>query len=216
MTKQRTDPDLQDVLEGAMQDLLYSFNCHRIGTIQSFDPSNQTATIQLTDKGVISNSDGSEQLITFSPLLQCPAIILKGASGGLTFPINEGDTCLVLFNDRDIDNWFEDGLPQRPNTLRAHEMSDAIALVGIRNGINKLTDYNNSATVINYLDTKISLGNKVEISNAAENLKSIIDELINVVTNLKTVDPISGELPIDAATAASLSALSTRVGDLLA
>ena len=104
--------------------------------------------------------------------------------------------------------------------------------MGIRNQINKITDYNNEATELNYLGNKISLDSakisllnesggsividdKLELKNAAENLKGLIDELITIITNLKTVDPISGNLPIDGATATALSALSIRVGDLL-
>ena len=229
--KQITVPDLTDVIEGAIDDLIYSFNCHRVGIIESFNPADQTATIQLVDKGVKTFSD-AEELITYPLLVDCPVVINKGINGGLTIPINKGDTCLVFFNDRDIDNWFTDGLIQQPNTTRAHDLADAIALVGIRNGINKIGDYNNQATELNYLDNKVSIGkdktqitrseggfiginDKIEVKNATQSLKLLIDELVAIITNLKTVDPISGLLPIDGTTASSLSALSTKVDELL-
>ena len=232
MTKDRSnEPDLQDVIDGSIEDLLYSFNCHRVGVIESFNALEQTATIRMVDKGVLINANG-ETLIEYPPLVDCPIFVNKGTNGGLTIPINNGDTCLILFNDRDLDNWLVDGLTQRPNTLRAHTLSDAIAIVGIRNQINKIGDYNNEATELNYLSNKISLdttkisllnssggsivlGDKLELKNTTENLKDLIDELITIVTNLKTVDPISGNLPIDGATASALTVLSTRVGDLL-
>jgi hypothetical protein len=231
MKERINEPDLTDVIDGAIEDLLYSLNCHRVGIVQSFDPIEQTATIRMVDKGVKATTDG-EELVDYSLLLDCPVMVNKGTNGGLTIPIIEGDTCLVCFNDRDMDNWLVDGLVQRPNTLRAHDFSDVIAIVGIRNQLNKITDYNNEATEINYLDNKISIDNtkinllnslggsividdKLELKNTAENLKSLIDELITIITNLSTVDPISGNLPIDGATASSLATLSTRVGDLL-
>jgi hypothetical protein len=227
----RTEPDLEDIIEGATEDLLYDFNCHRVGIIEAFYPDDQTADVKLVDKSVINTTDG-EVLTNYSLLEKCPTKINKGSKGGLTVPITKGDTCLVLFNDRDLDNWLVDGLVQRPNTLRTHDFSDAIALVGIRNQINKITDYNNDATELNYGNNKISLDNekisllnssggsivvddKLELKNTADNLKDVIDELITIITNLKTVDPISGLLPIDGTTASSLSVLSTRVGDLL-
>lgn len=239
MTRNRqNEPDLQDIIDGAIEDLLYSFNCHRAGVIESFNPAEQTATIRMVDKGVVQRAL-DEVLVEYSLLVDCPVVVNKGANGGLTIPINTGDTCLICFNDRDLDNWLVDGLIQRPNTLRAHDFSDAIAIVGIRNQINKITDYNNSATELNYLTSKISLqtgdifldsdkitlqssqggsiaiDDKLELKNTAENLKLIIDEFIAIVTNLKTVDPLSGNLPIDGATSSALSALSTRVGNLL-
>lgn len=229
--RQRTLPDLEDILDGSIADALFNFNCHKVGVIESFDTAAQTATIQLVDKATKIYSD-SEELISYPPLSQVPVFINKGQNGGVTIPIVKGDTCLVLFNDKDLDNWFTDGLIQKPNTTRTHDLSDGIAIVGIRNSINKITDYNNEETLINYLANKISIGNsktaisrsegaeinlddKLELKNSAQSLKAIIDELITIITSLKTVDPVSGELPIDAATASSLSALSTKVGELM-
>jgi hypothetical protein len=47
-------------------------------------------------------------------------------------PIQSGDTCLVLFCDRDLDNWFESGQITTLNSNRVHDLSDGVALVGIR------------------------------------------------------------------------------------
>jgi hypothetical protein len=69
--------------------------------------------------------------------------------------------------------------------------------------------------LLNSAGGSIVVDDKLELKNTAENLKGLIDELITIITNLKTVDPVSGNLPIDGATASALSSLSTRVGDLL-
>ena len=232
--KQRNEPDLQDILNGATEDLSYSLSCHRIGIIESFNATEQTATVRMVDKGVIQYDDG-EQLLDYALLVDCPVIVYKGANGGLTIPINTGDSCLVCFNDRDVDSWLIDGLVQRPNTLRNHDLSDAIIVVGIRNQINKITNYNNEATELNYIDNIISIDNakinlintsgasivlddKLELKNTAENLKAVIDDFITIVTSLKTVDnPASPTitLVVDTPTTNALTALSTRVGVLL-
>jgi hypothetical protein len=226
------EPQLEDVINGAVDDLAYTLNCHRVGIIESFDPVNQNATIKLVDKGVYEYTE-NETIIDYPPLLEVPVIIHKATDGGITIPIIKGDTCLVVFNDRDLDNWLLNGLIQRPNTLRKHDLSDAIAIIGIKNQKNKIADYNNLATVINYKDNKItiddaeinllnSVGNgniiiddKIDIKNAAENLKALITDFINIVKNLKTVDPDSGNIPIDPSTSSALTALSNRVGNLL-
>ena len=226
------EPQLEDVINGAVDDLAYTLNCHRVGIIESFDPVNQNATIKLVDKGVYEYTE-NETIIDYPPLLEVPVIIHKTTDGGITIPIIKGDTCLVVFNDRDLDNWLLNGLIQRPNTLRKHDLSDAIAIIGIKNQKNKIADYNNLATVINYKNNKItiddaeinllnSVGNgniiiddKIDIKNAAENLKALITDFINIVKNLKTVDPDSGNIPIDPSTSSSLTALSNRVGNLL-
>jgi hypothetical protein len=231
MTIFRGEPDLSDIMDNLKDDVFTELNCHRIGVIQSFNPSNQTATIKLVDKGIRETPEG-DIIQEYSLLQDCPVLIAKSLLGGLTIPINQGDTCLVVFNDRDIDNWFSDGLVQKPNTARSHDFSDAIAIVGIRNLVNQISDYNNTATEINYennkiiLDTsniklinnlggQINIDDKLELKNTAENLKLIIDDLITALTSLQCVDPVSGNLPIDGATASNLSALSTRLNALL-
>lgn len=214
MTKQRSNPDLEDIIDGALEQLMYNFNCHKVGIINSFDPTTQKASIQLVDKASVQNQDG-EQLRQYSLLKDCPVFIAKGSQGGLTYSINSGDSCLVLFNDRDIDNWDGTGAIQKPNSLRTHSLSDGIAVVGIRSQINAITDYNNSATELNYQNTKISLSDKVGVSNSSQDLKTLIDSLIDIISSLMVVDPISGNLPIDTTTATSLTQIKTDFNNLL-
>jgi hypothetical protein len=83
-------------------------------------------------------------------LIKCPVFHLYGGSAYMTFPIVAGDNCILLFNDREIDNWFVAGGVQAPTALRAHDISDAIALVGIRNLQNSIVNYLTNGVRIQY------------------------------------------------------------------
>ena len=48
------------------------------------------------------------------------------------FEVHEGDACLVVFADRDIDAWFESGETEVPPSGRMHSLSDGFAFVGFR------------------------------------------------------------------------------------
>ena len=48
------------------------------------------------------------------------------------FEVHEGDACLVIFADRDIDAWFESGEAEVPPSGRMHSLSDGFAFVGFR------------------------------------------------------------------------------------
>lgn len=48
------------------------------------------------------------------------------------FEIQEGDACMVIFADRDIDAWFETGEAEVPPSGRMHSLSDGFAFVGFR------------------------------------------------------------------------------------
>ena len=75
-----------------------------------------------------------------------PVYYPSGGGFTLTFPIAAGDECIVLFNDRQIDNWLATGAGKPPIVGRAHDLSDGLALVGIRNNTRALTAVSTTTT----------------------------------------------------------------------
>lgn len=135
-------PDLTTLLNENNEGVVKGFNCMQIGIIQAFDASTQTASIKIAMKQVKQvNPDGTRILQEYPLLVTCPVVTLYGGVSFLSMPIAKGDTCLVLFCDRDIDNWYALGGVQVPATPRTHDLSDGIALVGVHNLKNKIADY---------------------------------------------------------------------------
>jgi hypothetical protein len=217
MQNNKVEKSLVNILEDLKNNIFYSLNCHRIGIIEKFNSETQTADISIFDKRVILEND-KEILKDYTLLINCPVVIPNGAKGGLTFSINQGDYCILLVNDRDIDNWYRNGTKMKPNTIRVHNLSDCIAIPFLRNKLNKLTNYNNNATELNFLKTIISLTDKIEIQNETTKLKddiidkmtSILNSLINTLISAKVIDPISGELPLNSSTISSLNELKNN------
>lgn len=205
---------LKDVLNSFSLDLFANFNCHRIGSIVSFNKDEQTARVQLTDKGVKATYDGV-QYLTMPLLVDCPVYIPFQNGKGVTIPISAGDKCLVLFNDRDIDNWFSGNESTAPASSRMHHLGDGLVLVGFHNNANFIEDFNEEAVEIRFDESKIGVGEKIVIKNAAQDLKTLIDSLIDAIKALQVVDPISGSLPVTPATTAALDVLKTQFGGLL-
>lgn len=158
--KQKFPPNLLAVLESLKSEIMKEINCVQIGTIESFDTTDQTASISMNIKKIISvNADGSNVLEDRPLLVRCPCVILGGGSSHMTFDIKKGDSCIIFFNDRDIDNWFFDGGQSPPNSVRTHDLSDGIALVGVRNMQNKILDFFEDGIRIKFDET-----NKIEMS----------------------------------------------------
>lgn len=131
--KQLQEPDLSSTLKDAKRDVRTTMNCINIGIIQEFNSSNQTATIRMALKQVDSIApDGTKNLVEHPLVLQCPVYTMFGGQSFINMPIAVGDTCIVFFGDREIDNWLYNGGVQTPTTPRTHDISDAIALVGIK------------------------------------------------------------------------------------
>ena len=130
------------------------------GIVQTFTPG-PPATVSVliaTDEyAMYSIHPAGDQLATRDlspstrafqlPLLQDLPVIMPGGGGwGLTFPIQPGDECLVLFADTPIDVWFQNGNTKNaPISQRRHDLSDGVALFALRSTPRGIANYSTSS-----------------------------------------------------------------------
>ena len=114
-------------IQALKQDILSSLHCALPGIVVSFDAESQTAVIQPAVSRVIPTvAEGSPSSVSM-PLLRDVPVFMP-----VSFEVNPGDACLVIFADCDIDNWFESGEAEVPASGRMHSLSDGFAFVGFR------------------------------------------------------------------------------------
>lgn len=194
----KTNPTLRDAFDAVKKEVFLGLNCHALGTIQLFNSITQTVNVTINYKKVFLKSDPltgiiSQVMVDYPVLMNCPIVILQGGNAALTMPIAIGDTCLILFNDRDMDAWLASGQVGPCATQRLHSFSDGIALVGVRSSVNPVLGYDPIRTVLKNGLTKIRLGNKVDISNEATDLKTVLDGLCDLLaTAFNAITPLSG------------------------
>lgn len=211
--------DLRDLLNLLKKEIALSINCHAIGTIQGVNLTNQTVKVSINYLKVFNNPDAQGNIVeetkNYSALVDCPFVVLQGGSAALTFPVAVGDTCLILFNDRDMDQWFASGQVVAPPTARLHSFSDAIALVGIRSAVNSISSYDSTRAVLRYGTTKVGVGSsKVLIENQIGTLNDILSDFITVLQAL-VIDVSGATGTVNAASVTALTAIATRLGALL-
>ena len=184
--QQANEPTLASILALHKEDMMCGINCHQVGEIVSFDASTQTAEVQIKMLRMMNGV-----LKEYPILVDCPCIVLSGGNGRLTMPIQSGDSCLVLFNDKDIDNWYSGGQSVAPRTERKHNFADAIALVGIRNKQNQISDYLNNGVELKYGVSTVKLEeNKVTVTNGTSTVTvdstgvSVTGATINLTGNV--------------------------------
>ena len=114
------------------QELLSSLHCALPGTVVSFDAAAQTASVQPALKR------GS---FAFPVLRDVPVFFPGSRESAVTWPVEAGDECLLVFADADIDRWFMGGAAGEPASGRRHDLSDAFAFVGFRSRPNALRDF---------------------------------------------------------------------------
>ena len=120
------------------ENILASLHCALPGTVVSYDEEAQTPVIQpaicrvpqrqnVRDGSLVPRAWNGENRPFVPPLLRDVPVFMP-----VSFEINPGDACLVVFADCDIDAWFESGETEEPESPRMHSLSDGFAFVGFR------------------------------------------------------------------------------------
>lgn len=108
--------------------------------VVSFDAVTQTVSCKLSIETYFTDRRLSYTKMNAPLLIDVPVHTLQGGGWSITFPIKEGDDCLVLFAQRGYDHWLYSGAQEtglidgQPTAdhLRAFSIRDAICLVGIK------------------------------------------------------------------------------------
>lgn len=172
------EPKLFDVLNALRTQILINLNCVKIGQILTFHPSSHTADVEILFQRVMKDGTVSP----YPRLQNCPVFTLQGGGASVQLPIAPGDNCIVLFSDRNIDNWYLNGNQQPPLDGRLHDLSDGIVLVGL----NWQADTHlppasttEARLILHDGTTKVGLqAGKVTVQNSTQNLLTVLQLLI--------------------------------------
>lgn len=216
------DPTLRDLLNLHKKEIFLSFNCHHLGTVQKFDPVKQTASVTINYQKTffILNPDTDRYEAKARPyptLIDCPVICLGGGKAALTFPIEKGDECLVLFNDRDLDNWFAGGTGSTVSTPRLHSLSDGLVLVGIRSKDHFLQNYDTTRAVLRNDKAMVGVGaSLIKIANNQITLATLLKDLVTAIGAMSvsgTCPPGGG--PLTLGMVSGVSSMNAEIEKLL-
>lgn len=214
--KQQSQMGLEETFNAFKKQIFLELNCHAIATIQNFNSADQTVTATMNYvKTYYQENDKFVMVpvtIQYPILLDCPLIILGGGKATLTFPISPGDECLVLFNDRDIDNWFAGSPPGPVATSRLHSFSDGLVLVGFPD----IASYDTERALLSNGTTGVGVSSsKVKIYNSTTTLNTLLQQLVTDLTTFAT-GLNTGTLTAQAtALVTALSSDATKIAALL-
>ena len=145
-------------LQALKQEIMESLHCALPGVVVAYDSETQTADIQPTVKTRSGKS---------LPLLRGAPVFMP-----LAFQVQEGDTALVVFADRDVDAWLESGEESPAASGRTHSLSDGFAFVGFLSGGGQVPGSEGTVDLRNYYT-------KDEISELLQGVESDISEAEN-------------------------------------
>lgn len=150
------------------------------GTIKSIDwrDGSPYASVELGVLGRVTDSGQNVKFIPMPVIQDCPVIFPRGGGYTLTFPIKEGDRCLVLFSARSIDEFMTQGKAAPAHDLRMTDLSDGFVLAGLMTQKNPLKNIATNCTQLRSDDGKnsISIGDGSISVNATNEINLAVGE----------------------------------------
>ncbi len=113
-------------IENLVQEETNSMHTAIPGTILSFDKQTGRATVQ--PKGKIKMSE--TEYLDYPQLNDIPVVFpfCSSLSAGIAFPVNAGDTCLLIFCEQALDSWLGKG--DTTSELK-YSLTNAVAIPGL-------------------------------------------------------------------------------------
>ena len=127
MSFERT-PTLQQVINKATDSLSARLRVAIPARVEAYYPATQTADCHPLVKFSSKNEDGTSTPISWPVIPSVPVLFPGGGGFRTTFPLKQGDTVELVFQDLSIDKWLNQGGEVDPIDLRQHHLSDAIAI----------------------------------------------------------------------------------------
>lgn len=130
--------------------------------VVSFNTATQRATVQpgVREK-LLNKSNGQVTFDNLPRLEEVPVCFPRGGDYAITFPVVAGDEVLLVFSDTNIDSWLARGDVQNWIDRRRHDLTDAVALIGLSSAPKAIENFSESDLEIRNLENDI----KIKISS---------------------------------------------------
>lgn len=137
-------PTMAEVIRSAIESNRSDIHTAIPACVMSYDAATQTADIKPEIKRVIRTRLG-EPVEEALPVIPAVPVVFPGSGEFfMSFPVQPGDTGMLIFCERNIDRWRETEGDVNPGDQRAHGLAGATFHPGLRRTANALADANGS------------------------------------------------------------------------
>lgn len=200
----QTTPTLTELIRRALDEAFANVNISMPGTIESFDPATGLADVRPGFKRVFVDGDNPD-----IPIIGSVPVVFPGSGAAFVrFPVKKGDTVLLQFSQRSIDQWTEKGGQVDPIFDGRFQLSDAVAIVGLR--------WKGNALVANGGPDSVELANGqkyIEITDDGFIINDGSEELIDLISQFIGIMQTAtiASAGFDPPTPVDLTTLKTKV-----
>jgi hypothetical protein len=197
------------------------------GNIVKYDETTQIATVQPSFKSTYIDP---LEVVSLPPISNVPVVFPRIGKKGVCFPVEVGDPVLLIFMQRSLDDWIDEGGEVEIKDTRLHNINDPIALPG-------LYPISGAMDPAPPKDAACLFGDKILIGNSKAstepmvlgtvlntNLEALLDAIKQLTTLLATGAPIANPsngqstivvTPVDAALEQVRTALPNHNSDFI-
>lgn len=205
-----------DIISNVIDSRINSIHTANIGIIKSYDASTNRSTIQpaLNIKYLTQ-----PEPIPLPVIENVPIIFPWSSSFSMTFPVREGDYCLLVFIERSIDLWKAVGGQVTPDDPRKYNLSDCVAIPGLLPFNTEIPENDNESFLIKIGESRFRIASDGTICfhNTSNELIQSINDIVTAIQGLLivvagtagTVDPTYNTSVLQPL----LAKLNTFVGD---
>jgi hypothetical protein len=125
-------PNLPDLLSAAFSAMLNGFYVALPGIIDEYNPATQLASVIPAVVDAYYDEGGNRATQSLPILPSVPVMFPGFGAWRITCPIKPGDTCLLVFSSAELGNFLATGQLAPKLTDQRNHLSDAVAIVGLR------------------------------------------------------------------------------------
>jgi len=219
-------PDTEDVIQDYIDAALMESNTCLPGVVKSYDSATQTCTVTPAMKRTTVGGEVSAR----ADIEDVPVVFPRSGTSGMSFPISSGDSVLLVFSQRSLDDWVDNGGVVELTDFRVHDITDAIAIPGLFPTSGKIdpppadgTDIRGDTIMLGKSgasDEPMVLGNVLQTN--LEDLITAIEDLVGLITLGQNIGTGSGTIvssivtvPVETALSNVRSALPDENSDFI-
>lgn len=122
--------NLTDLVQRVVNQTLRELRVAMPGRVVRYDPGRQMVQAEVIQPEVMPDGE-----VVFQPVIvEVPVSWPRTGGAWMTFPIDRGDTGMLVFTDRDIGAWVSENDEGSPDSKRTHSLTDAVFVPGIQGG----------------------------------------------------------------------------------
>jgi hypothetical protein len=201
--------DFTEVFGKSVGNMMKNVHTAIPATVERFD----AGTRKVSAKPAVRQKKSGGEYTDMPVVHEVPVQYPSSSKAGLTFPLEKGDTGVLIFSQADIDAWCQRGGTQTPGSERHWDLTDAIFIPGVWPFSASKPEVEAGKIVMSYGNSAVKIGSKITIEGIG-NLASLMGDLISAIAGIATTGSPAAHV-LNPANIAQLNAIKAQFDALL-